>query len=488
MTNLEVFFYQFRKNTIGYYKEVTTCYGRKRLIYADWTASGRLYRPIENKLINTFGPYVGNTHSESSITGSTMTKAYSLARKKIKAHVNADDNDILIITGFGMTSAVNKLQRILGLKSQSKGFYCSLFNNSTRPLVIVTHMEHHSNYISWLECDVDLVILPPDENGLIDLNIMESILMKFSNRPYKIGAFTACSNVTGIITPYHEMAQLMHKYNGLCFIDFCACAPYTKIDMHPIDPMKRIDGIYFSPHKFLGGPGTPGILVFNADLYNNYVPDNPGGGTLLWSNPWGEFSYLDDIETIEDGGTPGFLQTIKAALSLELKDKLNIGNMAKREQELTCLLLSGLSKIDKVHILQENITNRLGIVSFYVEDMHYNLMVKILNDHYGIQTRGGCSCAGPYGHYLLGINKAYSERIATELERGNLYVKPGWIRISIHPIMTNSEIIYIVNAISDIVANLKLFEKDYIYDERNNEFRSRGQIDNYNHLNEWFKI
>jgi selenocysteine lyase/cysteine desulfurase len=488
MSNLEKHFKKFRKKTIGYGKEFRTCFGKKRIIYADWTASGRLYKPIEDKITKVFGPYVGNTHSESSVTGSTMTSAYNLAREKIKKHVNASKDDILIITGFGMTSAVNKLQRMLGLRTPEGAGIHGMSLMDTRPVLFITHMEHHSNYVSWLECNVELVTVPPDINGLVDLNALEMLLSQYQNRPYKIGSFTACSNVTGIQTPYYDMARLMHAYGGICLIDWCASAPYTNINMHPEDPMAQIDGIYFSPHKFLGGPGTPGILIFNRHIYRPQPPDNPGGGTVLWSNPWGEYRYVDNVENREDGGTPGFLQTIKAAMCLELKNKMKIKYMLRRERELTRILMSELSKIKTLHILQGNVTERLGIVSFYIEDVHYNLIVKALNDYFGIQVRGGCSCAGPYGHYLLNIGREHSKAITDELDTGNLYVRPGWVRISVHPMMTNKEIHYITHSVKEVAKKIRYFEKKYEFDSSTGEFIRKRNKEIHRNIKKWFKL
>jgi selenocysteine lyase/cysteine desulfurase len=486
MFSLEKYFSEFRKNTIGYYKQYPTPYGTKNMIYADWTASGRLYKPIEDKIATKFGPFVGNTHSKSSTTSSITTKSYNHAREIIKKSVNADKDDILIISGFGMTSAINKLQRILHLRNSFTPQSFNPISSDLRPLVIITHMEHHSNYISWLECNVDVITIPPSEEGLVDLQELEHILIKYKNRLFKIGSFTACSNVTGVQTPYHEMAKLMHKYNGICFVDLCASAPYTHIDMHPEDPLEKLDGIFFSPHKFLGGPGSPGILIFNSYLYNSMVPDNPGGGTVLWTNPWGEYNYSKDIETSEDGGTPGFLQTIKAALCIELKNKMNVEYMMKREKDLTHILFTELKKINRVHILEENIIDRMGIISFYIEDIHYNLVAKALNDIYGIQSRGGCSCAGPYGHHLLKIDKVSSKIVTNNINGGNMYVKPGWIRLSIHPMMKNEEMYYIAFAVKEIVKNIDRVKKEYIYHSKTDDFINVKGIDEFNQIKNWF--
>lgn len=487
--NLESYFNSFRHNTIGYNEIITTCVGEKRLLYADWAASGRLYLPVEERLTRIFGPLVGNTHSESSTTGSAMTRAYKTAGELIKEHVNADDDDILICTGSGMTSAVNKLQRILELRIpecfRQKGF----IDENSRPVVILTHMEHHSNQISWWETAADVVCIKPQPNGLVDLDNLREILKKYKNRKIKIGSFTACSNVTGIEPPYHKMASIMHENGGICFVDFSASAPYVNIDMHPRDPAEKLDGIFFSPHKFLGGPGTPGILIFDSRLYPNHIPDCPGGGTVKWTSPWGERKYFSNPEMREDGGTPGFMQTIRTALCIELKNKMGIENIKKREKELLEILFPMLSGMDGVHILCENVKDRMGIVSFYIEDIHYNLVVKILNDYYGIQTRGGCSCAGTYGHYLLNINRELSRKISDKIDMNDLSTKPGWVRISIHPIMTNKEIYNIANGIYEISQNINELKKEYIYNPSTNEFKNIHEDENYQYCNKaWFKF
>lgn len=489
MRDLECYFEEYRRNTIGCNQTFDTYYGKIKLIYADWTASGRLYKPIEDVIINKFGPFVGNTHTETNITGTTMTLAYKHARENIKRHVNANDNDILITTGFGTTSAINKLQRILGLRiAEQLKDYVSIPEN-LRPVVFITRMEHHSNQTTWIESISDVVCIDQDKNGLPDLDYLQSSIKKYENRKVKIGSFTACSNVTGIQTHYHKLARIMHENEGICFVDFAASAPYTSINMHPDDPMERLDGIFFSPHKFLGGPGTSGVLIFNSCLYHNSVPDHPGGGTVAWTNPWGGHRYLSDIEMREDGGTPGFLQAIRTSLCIELKNKMAVDTMLKREKEMLSIIFKELDGIKGLHILAGNITSRLGIISFYIENIHYNLLVRLLNDRFGIQVRGGCSCAGTYGHYLLNVDKEQSKRITDSIDRNDLTKKPGWVRISIHPIMTNNEIYYIADAVKEIVKNIGQWEKDYVYVSDSNEFRNI-------HLNEseeesvhsWFVI
>ena len=470
MQDLEEYFNQFRKNIIGIDQTFLSPYGEKQIIYADWIASGRLYAPIEKKIVETFGPYVGNTHSEASITGTTMTVAYQAAHEIIKDHVHAGKDDVIITAGSGMTAMINKFQRILGLKvpEQLKA-YLNLPVELT-PVVFVTHMEHHSNHTSWLETIADVVCIQPDSEGLIDLHDFEVQLEKYKDRKLKIGAFTACSNVTGIETPYHKMAKMMHENGGFCFVDFACSAPYINIDMHPADPLEKLDAIFFSPHKFLGGPGTPGVIIFDSHLYKNLVPDNPGGGTVDWTNPWGQHKFVSNIELREDGGTPAFLQTIKAALCVKLKEEMNVEKMEQREKYLVKTAIYGLRKIPGLHILADNIEDRLGAISFYVDNIHYNLLVKILNDRFGIQMRGGCSCAGTYGHYLLHVSPDQSKHITEKINEGDLSEKPGWVRMSIHPTTTNEELEFIIESIKVTARNISSWEKDYRYCQQNNEF------------------
>ncbi|HKK44237.1 MAG TPA: aminotransferase class V-fold PLP-dependent enzyme, partial [Balneolaceae bacterium] len=296
LTSLETYFKDFRENTVGIDTEFHTPEGKKPLVYADWIASGRLYAPIEEIMRNKVGPRVGNTHSESSYTGKLMTNAYHRAHSIIKEHVNASSDDVIITAGSGMTSVLCKFQRILGLKLPEKYVDQIDLPEEERPIVFVTHMEHHSNQTSWLETIADVEVLEPGDNLLVDPNHLQNALNKYQDRKIKIGSFTACSNVTGIETPYHHLAEIMHAHGGYCFVDFAASAPYVDIDMNPENNAQRLDAIFFSPHKFLGGPGSSGVLIFDKKLYENRIPDHPGGGTVTWTNPWGGRHYFNDIE------------------------------------------------------------------------------------------------------------------------------------------------------------------------------------------------
>lgn len=489
MDNLELYFSKFRNNIIGINQQFDSPYGTKQIIYADWIASGRLYSPIEKSILENFGPFVGNTHSESSITGTSMTKAYHSAKEIIKKHVNARQSDLLVFAGFGMTAAVNKFQRLLGLRVCEQLTKYTNIPNEEKPVVFITHMEHHSNQTSWLETICDVVIIEPDENGLINLDHFDHLLKHYQDRKYKFGSFTAASNVTGIHVPYHRLAKMIHEYGGICFVDFAAAAPYVDINMNPEDPMEKLDAIFFSPHKFLGGPGTSGVLIFDSKLYNKRVPDHPGGGTVDWTNPWGEHRYIQDIEAREDGGTPGFLQAIKTALAIKLKEEMGTVNMAEREKYLLGKAFYWLSSIPSLQILAHETMERLGIISFYVEDIHYNLMVKLLNDRFGIQVRGGCSCAGTYGHYLLHVDPTRSKRITDKINNGDLSEKPGWVRMSIHPTMTDQELDYILSGIEDSINNIAEWSQDYYYSSKTNEyFHNSTKGHEYDRINNWFSF
>lgn len=479
---LEDYFSVYRKNIVGIDQEFDGPFGRKKIVYADWTASGRLYRPIEEELFEVIGPFVGNTHTGTTITGRRMTLAYQEALKHIKAHVNAGPNDVIISSNSGMTGVVNKFQRILGLRIHEKYQPLLNMNSDERPLVLVTHMEHHSNQTSWLETIANVEVIPSTPEGLVDLEGLVSLLNQHKNREVKIAAITSYSNVTGIGTPYHKIASIMHHFGGVCFVDFAMAAPYIEIDMHPEMPDEYLDAIYFSPHKFLGGPGGTGILIFNSNLYKNKIPDCPGGGTVEWTNPWGGHKYIDDIELREDGGTPAFLQTIKVALAIKLKEQMGVKKMLLREQEILDQIWPELDKIPNLHILAPHIRERLGVISFYIDNLHYNLAVKLLNDKYGIQTRGGCSCAGTYGHYLLHVDVNASRLITEKITHGDLSLKPGWVRISIHPVMTTGEINLILGAIKDIALNFGTLSCEYYYDAHSNEyfhFSEKGITDSW---------
>jgi selenocysteine lyase/cysteine desulfurase len=463
-------FSRFRKGVVGIDASFESPYGTMPLVYADWVASGRMYGPIEERIQQDILPFVANTHTETSHTGTLMTKAYHEAHRIVKKHVNADSGDALIMCGSGMTGVVNKFQRMLGLKISEQFRDQLKIPEKERPIVFCTHMEHHSNQTTWLETIADVRVIEPCEKGLVNLAHFAELLEEFKERKFKIAAVTCCSNVTGIHSPYPQIASMIHAYGGYCFVDFACSAPYVDIDMHPADVNQKLDAVMFSPHKFLGGPGTPGVLVFNRSLYHCSVPDQPGGGTVKWTNPWGGHSYFEDVETREDGGTPPFLQTIRTAMVIKLKEEMGTLAIAEREEHLKNLIWDNLLAIPGLNMLADNISDRLPIFSFYIEGLHFNLGVKLLNDRFGIQTRGGCACAGTYGHYLLGVDESHSCSITDAIDHGDLTAKPGWIRFSLHPVMTDDEALYILDSIRELAMRHKRWALDYEYQPHNNEF------------------
>lgn len=511
---LQDYFKPYREFIIGHDLYFESPYGRQKMIYADWTASGRAYKPIEDRISAEIMPLLGNTHTETTITGTAMTRAYEEAKQIIKKHVHADPDDVLLFAGSGMTGAINKLQRLLGLRIPERimdyvkpgklpaapetnpaginihSFFCNYLDidEALKPVIFVSQMEHHSNQTSWLETIAEVVIIENDDTGNICLLSLEKLLQQYSGRVNKIVAITGCSNVTGIQTPYHKVASLAHYYNGLCFVDFACSAPYVEINMHPINESEHLDAIFFSPHKFLGGQGTPGVLIFNKKLYKNIVPDQPGGGTVTYTNPWKHHEYISDIEHREDGGTPPFLQGIKAALAVKLKEEMGTVNMLQREEELLDILLKELSEVQGIEILEAANKKRLGVISFIIKNTHFNLVVKLLNDRFGIQTRGGCACAGTYGHHLLHLDEVHSYEILEEMHKGDLSCKPGWVRMSVHPTMTDEEVRFIAAAVKEVALHYTEWKTDYEYNTQTNEYRHKNfEINPAGILQNWFE-
>ncbi len=463
-------FEKFRRNIVGIDALIHTPYGEKKLIYTDWTASGRLYEPIEKKIVEIFGPYLANTHTETSFTGNFMTRAYHEAIHIIKKHVKAPGDYVLIQAGYGMTGAIQKLQRILALKVHEQYRDAIRSNLKNIPLVFVSSLEHHSNHISWLETVADVKLIPFDETGMPDLNAYEDMLKQYAGCPLFL-SISACSNVTGIQPPVADFIRLTKQYGGKVFVDYACSAPYVNMDLSVPDEI-RPDAIVFSPHKFLGGPGTGGILIMHKDLYHNRIPDEPGGGTVVWTDPWEGAVYLDDIEARETGGTPGFLLAIKTALAIRLKEQMNVEKIQEREHYLAVKFMDGLSAMDGIRLLEARHKERLGVFSLVADKLPYQLMERLLNDLFGIQARGGCSCAGTYGHYLFGLDREKSKRLKNQVLNNHPELKPGWTRVSIHPTTTVEEIEKVLEALDYILKKgLEIARRDY--KQENGEFYHR---------------
>ena len=451
----QLFLAQVRDRVIGAGVQIETSFGVKPLRYFDFIASGRFHRDIEDELAENVLPFMANTHTESTYTGKLMTGFYEKSFKRIAGYIHASKDDVLIPVGSGSTGAINRLIHVLGLRIPDQleaVSHCrSCIPDERRPVIFRSMMEHHSNDIAWRETIGDLEDVEFDEDGRISVDDLEKKLEKYRDRPWKIGTFSAASNVTGILNDCHGLARVLHRHGGWAFFDFAAAGPYIEIDMHPADdPEGYLDAIFFSVHKFLGGPRCPGLLVANRSLFTNRVPAEPGGGTVLYTSPW-DHRYLSSVEHRETGGTPPIVQSIQAGLAFDLKAAIGAERIERIEQDYLSRALKEWLVHPKLWVLGNPRTRRLGVVSLIFRNLHHNLAAALLNDMFGIQVRGGCMCAGPYGHLLLQIDQEYSEEIRCRLDEGHIGEKPGWVRISFAPTVTEEEFQALLEAV-DYVA------------------------------------
>ncbi len=466
-----------------------TPYGMRLLTYADYTASGRSLKFIEQFLIKIQREYA-NTHTEDDVTGRQMTEILNQAETIIKKAFNAEKNCRIIATGTGATGAISKFHEIIGIRlpPATRNLVLSILDNSSeenvidqnlrknleleinrlKPVVFIGPYEHHSNDIMWREAIAEVVTIQLTPDGYIDLRDLENQVSdaKYKKR-LKIGSFSAASNVTGLKSPVYEIARIMHKYDALVCFDFAASAPYVKINMNN-DSDTFFDAIFISPHKFVGGPGSSGILVFNERVYNLALsPTSAGGGTVDFVSST-TVDYSKDIETRERAGTPGVLQTIKAALVIDLKDAIGIDNIESKELEYTTRALERLSKHSKIKILGPiDPENRIPIVSFMIKqgnkDLHPKFVTKLLNDLFGIQSRAGCMCSGPYGNILLKIDEEQSQKFRKIGQQGRFGIRPGWCRVNFHYLFSEIEFKFICQAIEFIADYGYLFLREYSF-------------------------
>jgi selenocysteine lyase/cysteine desulfurase len=481
-----------RASVIGDDEAVDGPFGLRRVTYADYTASGRSLAFIEDYLRDQVMPLYANTHSESSGTGRQTSAFREEAREIIRGAVGATREDhAVIFCGSGSTAAVDKLVGVLNLRIPAdldrRYGMARLIPPGERPVVFIGPYEHHSNELPWRESVADVVTIREDPDGHIDLAQLSDELARHAGRTLRIGSFSAASNVTGIHSDTRAVSVLLHRHGALAFWDYAAAAPYLEMNMSPRRPgpdgdetdaaLDYKDAIFVSPHKLIGGPGTPGLLVARRELFRNSVPVVPGGGTVAYVNPL-EHAYLEDPERREEGGTPAIIESIRAGLVFQLKQQVGAEAIREREESFIGRALEAWGSVPGLEILGDRRARRLSIVSFVLRHghryLHHEFVVTLLNDLFGVQSRGGCSCAGPYGHRLLGIDIERSHAFERQIALGCEGIKPGWVRVNFNYFISETVFDYVLEAVALVARDGWRLLPNYRFDPSTGAWRHVG--------------
>ncbi|WP_308367158.1 aminotransferase class V-fold PLP-dependent enzyme [Microbulbifer sp. TB1203] len=481
MPSIESLMAHIRDSVIGERLPLVTPFGVRPLVYADYTASGRGLTFIEDIIRNRVLPWYANTHTETSATGRQTTAFREQARAMVRRSVNAGDEHAVIFCGAGATAAINRLVDSLGLRAdhyQRFGAEATKIPEARRPVVFIGPYEHHSNDLPWRESVADVVTIPQNAEGGVDLPALEEALDLYSGRPLKIGSFSAASNVTGIRTDVDAVTRLLHKHGALSFWDYAAAAPYVAIDANGDGSATSKDALFISPHKFVGGPGTPGILVVKKSLLPPEQPAIPGGGTVSWVGP-DRHTYLPAGERREEAGTPAIVESVRAGLVFELKDEVGAEEIEAREARWLDRAFARWKQNPNIEILGGTELPRVGIVSLHIlrggKPLHHGFVVALLNDLFGIQVRGGCSCAGPYGHQLLHLTPEQSEALEQLVSEGESILKPGWVRLNFNYFLDEETVDYLIEAIEIIADRGHRLLPYYQYDMEAGVWRYQGE-------------
>lgn len=479
-SKMESLLQRIRDNVIGERMPMQTPFGQRPLIYADYTASGRALTFIEDAIRNRVLPWYANTHTETSATGRQTTAFREQARAAIRKSVNAGDDHAIIFCGAGATAAVNRLVDSLGLRADCSsrfGGSAGQIPQEKRPVVFIGPYEHHSNDLPWRESIADVVTIPLDTAGGVDLEALQSALDQHAERPLKIGSFSAASNVTGIRTDVDAVTRLLHKNGALSFWDYAAAAPYVGIDVRGEDELSSKDALFISPHKFVGGPGTPGLLIVRRSLLPQNQPAVTGGGTVSWVSP-GRHTYLPAGERREEAGTPAIVESVRAGMAFALKDQVGAHIIEAREAHWLARAFDRWSGNNNIQILGGTDAERVSIVSLHIlhdgKPLHHGFVVALLNDLFGIQVRGGCSCAGPYGHHLLHLTDEQSTAIEQLVSEGESILKPGWVRLNFNYFLDEETVDYLIDAIKLIAEHGHRMLPYYQYDTGHGVWRYQG--------------